>query len=144
MASYVTFHVYERYYFIYRGEPYEISLVTFYQEQKDRLDLTKDCKRLIFEPETVVIDQDKAFEIFYNYLYEKTGEDIAVSNSKELVVSFYDYKNENYAFQYNEYRGKIRLINTHGSITPSHNTTVPIWSEDQLEEQIKYAIDYLI
>lgn len=86
----------------------------------------------------------KAFEIFNNYLYEKTSEDIVVSNSKELEVSFYDYKNESYAFQYNQYEGKIRLINTRKSIAPSHNITVIIWNEDQLEEQIKYAIEYLI
>lgn len=70
MASYVTFNVYEKYNFVYMGEAYEISLATFYQEQEGRLDLTEDCKCLIFEPETVVIDQDKAFEIFNNYLYE--------------------------------------------------------------------------
>lgn len=101
MASYVTFNVYEKYNFVYMGEAYEISLATFYQEQEGRLDLTEDCKCLIFEPETVVIDQDKAFEIFNNYLYEKTSEDIVVSDSKELEVSFYDYKNESYTFQYN-------------------------------------------
>lgn len=144
MASYVTFNVYQKYNFVYMGEAYEISLATFYQEQEGRLDLTEDCKCLIFEPETVVIDQDKAFEIFNNYLYEKTSEDIVVSNSKELEVSFYDYKNESYTFQYNQYEGKIRLINTRKSIAPSHNITVIIWSEDQLEEQIKYAIEYLI
>ena len=144
MASYVTFNVYEKYNFVYMGEAYEIRLATFYQEQEGRLDLTKDCKRLIFEPETVVIDQDKAFEIFNNYLYEKTSEDIVVSDSKELEVSFYDYKNESYTFQYNQYEGKIRLINTRKSIAPSHNITVIIWNEDQLEEQIKYAIEYLI
>ena len=144
MASYVTFNVYEKYNFVYMGEAYEISLATFYQEQEGRLDLTEDCKCLIFEPETVVIDQDKAFEIFNNYLYEKTSEDIVVSDSKELEVSFYDYKNESYTFQYNQYEGKIRLINTRKSIAPSHNITVIIWNEDQLEEQIKYAIEYLI
>lgn len=144
MASYVTFNVYEKYNFVYMGEAYEISLATFYQEQEGRLDLTEDCKCLIFEPETVVIDQDKAFEIFNNYLYEKTSEDIVVSDSKELEVSFYDYKNESYTFQYNQYKGKIRLINTRKSIAPSHNITVIIWNEDQLEEQIKYAIEYLI
>ena len=144
MASYVTFNVYEKYNFVYMGEAYEISLATFYQEQEARLDLTEDCKCLIFEPETVVIDQDKAFEIFNNYLYEKTSEDIVVSDSKELEVSFYDYKNESYTFQYNQYEGKIRLINTRKSIAPSHNITVIIWNEDQLEEQIKYAIEYLI
>ncbi len=144
MASYVTFNVYEKYNFVYMGEAYEIRLATFYQEQEGRLDLTKDCKRLIFEPETVVIDQDKAFEIFNNYLYEKTSEDIVVSDLKELEVSFYDYKNESYTFQYNQYEGKIRLINTRKSIAPSHNITVIIWNEDQLEEQIKYAIEYLI
>ncbi len=144
MASYVTFNVYERYNFIYMGEAYEISLATFYQEQKDRLDLTKECNRLIFEPETIVIDQHKSFEILKKYLHEKTGEDIVVSDSKELEVSFYDYKNENYTFQYNEYEGKIRLINTHRSIAPSHNITVAVWNEDQVDGQIKYAIDYLI
>ena len=80
----------------------------------------------------------------FSYLYEKTSEDIVVSDSKELEVSFYDYKNESYTFQYNQYEGKIRLINTRKSIAPSHNITVIIWNEDQLEEQIKYAIEYLI
>ena len=75
---------------------------------------------------------------------KKTSEDIVVSDSKELEVSFYDYKNESYTFQYNQYEGKIRLINTRKSIAPSHNITVIIWNEDQLEEQIKYAIEYLI
>ena len=106
--------------------------------------MTKECNRLIFEPETIVIDQHKSFEILKKYLHEKTGEDIVVSDSKELEVSFYDYKNENYTFQYNEYEGKIRLINTHRSIAPSHNITVAVWNEDQVDGQIKYAIDYLI
>lgn len=112
MASYVTFGVCERYDFMYMGESYEVSLRTYYQEQNGRLDLNQDCKSLRFEPETAVIDQEKAFEIFKNYLYEKTGDDIVVSDTKELEVSFYDYKNENCTFQYNEYEGKIRLTNT--------------------------------
>ena len=59
-------------------------------------------------------------------------------------MSFYDYKNENYTFQYNEHDGKIRLINTHRSITQSHNITVTIWNQEQLEGQIKYALEYLL
>ena len=144
MASYVTFSGYQRYNFMYEGEAYEISLATLYREQNDQYNLGSDGSRLIFEPKTAAIDPDTAFEIFKKYLYEKTGEDIVVSNARVLELGFYDYLNQNHRFEYNEYEDRISLGSTDRNIVPIHNITVSIWDADQLESQIKYAIDYLI
>ena len=144
MASYVTFSGYQRYNFMYEGEAYEISLAALYREQNDQYNLGSDGSRLIFEPKTAAIDPDTAFEIFKKYLYEKTGEDIVVSNARVLELGFYDYLNQNHRFEYNEYEDRISLGSTDRNIVPIHNITVSIWDADQLESQIKYAIDYLI
>lgn len=144
MASYVTFNGREKYNFMYQGEAYEVSLTTFYREQDDRYNLGGEYSQLIFKPETAVIDQDKAYDILKKYIYEKTGEEINISDSKELELDFYDYKNESHSFQYSEYEGKIRLINTADNYVPTHNISVPIMDTDQMEDQIKYAIEYLL
>lgn len=144
MASYVMFNVYERYNFTYQGEAYEVSLATYYQEQDNQYTLGDEKETLVFEPETTVIDKDKAFDIFQNYLHEKTEEDIVVSNSKELELSFYDYRNQNFCFQYSDYNGEIHLINTNRNSVPLHNITLSVYESNQLDRDIKYAIDYLL
>lgn len=144
MASYVTFNSYERYNFQYKGEAYEISLVAIYREQNNQYNLNSDNSRLIFEPKTAVFNKDIAFENLKNYVSEKTGEDIVVSNTRELELGFYDYLNQEHRFYYNEYEEKISLISTDRNTVPTNNITVAIWNVEQLEAQIKYAIDYLI
>ena len=67
-----------------------------------------------------------------------------MSNTRELELGFYDYLNQEHRFYYNEYEEKISLISTDRNTVPTNNITVAIWNVEQLEAQIKYAIDYLI
>ena len=145
MASYMTFHIYERYNFMYKGEAYEASLLILYQKEDDTSDLTDKNKKVIFESADIEFDREKSFVALKNYLYIKTGENIDISNTRELDLSFYDYKNEGHTFEYHEYEGEIHLVSTEkNDFAPSHNVTVIVRDEAQLEEQIEYAVDCLI
>lgn len=144
MASYVTLDVYERYSFNYSGEQYEVNLAFFNQELDERFNMDDECKELIFVLENSGFNRGDSLQVLKDCLYMKVGEVVPVSDSRELKLNFFDYKNDRYTFRFSEYDDKIRLVDTSSkSYFPTRNITVFFRENEDLENQIRQALDFV-
>lgn len=144
MASYVTLGIYESYNFTHNGERYEINLMFFNHEQNNKFNMDDKCNELIFILENYDFNKDDSYQILEKCLSQKIGEEIPISNTRKLELSFFDYKNEKYTFQFNEYSDNIQLVSTSSNFYyPTHNITVSFFSNENLENQMDYAINFV-
>lgn len=144
MASNVTFHAYEQFYFMYRGEGYEINLASFYEEKNGQSNLDESCSRLVFEPTYGEFDRELAFELIRNYVNEKTEEEVEVYRTRKMEVGFFDYKNESCRFQYTENNGEISLLSTSQTVSREHNYTIYVPDSAILEQSIEQAVAFIL
>lgn len=145
MASYVTLQVCERYSFNYKGESYEVNLSFFNEEQNGGMDVNELEEELIFILESDGFDKENVFQIVKNHIENRFDGTVYVSNSRDLWLSFFDYKNERFKFLFNESDRKIRLISTNEKrYPPIHNITLYYMEGMNLEMEIQDAIDFVI
>lgn len=145
MASYVTLNVYEAYYFKYGGESYNINFAFFNQELNKKMNMNEENPELIFVLEDHGFDRDRTFESVKARVKEKLGDSVIVSNDKYIELSFFDYKNERFTFQFSEYKNEIKLLNTSEKIYPTiYNITMYVYDSNGIEKQIEEAVDFVI
>ena len=59
-----------------------------------------------------------------DFLYPYLKEDVDVYCDEYIKLSFFDYKNERFAFQFDEYGGQIQLVSTDdANYVAPHNIT---------------------
>lgn len=144
MASYINLTVCENYYFFYNGESYEFNLDFMSNEINGNSNLNNNCDELFFVIDDENFDREKVYQIIKEYL-ESIDQNIHVSNTRYIELSFYDYKNENKEFEYNEYNDEIRLMSTSGTKHYYENNIGNVWNKDRsLDDIIISSLKYLL
>lgn len=144
-ASYVSLYVLERYSFKYGNNLYEINLGLPSNTRNHEINLDDYNKQIIFLLECKSFDRDAAFQMLKAYLQEKIGSNVAVSNTREIVLTFFDYKNQNMTFNYTEYNENINLIRTNPRVgIPKYNATMYLFSETNPKSTLESLVDEVI
>ena len=144
IASYVTLYIFESYHFSHNGESYEFNLLFSTEEENNKYNMDSKCKKLIFIPEYQSFNREETYNIVREYVEEKIGREVIVSNSREIKLNFFDYKNEYFSFVFNEYDEEIKLSSTDTHIySPPHNTTMQMSPYDDVEAVVSEGMDYI-
>lgn len=146
MASYITLTMYEHYYFTYHDEQYEMNLTFEGNEVDGKMNMDSQNRKLLFQLQKDGFDKEKAYASVKEYVKEYLKEDVDVYCDEYIKLSFFDYKNERFTFQFDEYGGKIQLVSTDDTkyVAP-HNITGIYWGKGSpVESQLKSLVEGVI
>ena len=98
--------------------------------------------KLVYGLKYPEINREAALLYVKEYLREKIGEEIIISNTRELELGFFDYKNDKYNFIFTEYDERIQLVSTNGyTYFPEKNLTMYLWNVDEVQLTLEKLIN---
>lgn len=146
MASYVTLTLCEHYYFTYHDESYEANLIFNGEEINGKMSTDNRNPELNIRVKNEEFDKQEMRERVEKYVQEYLNDDaLHVYNDEYIELSFFDYKNERFSFQFEEHDNKLKLVSTENTRRiPSHNITAIYREEEMLEKQLQRLMKAVI